>query len=99
MNTLSMKLGFGKRWQAAHQRGHGQHSSSLTGIASGSSAQVFHLGGGPEARRKLLDMGIFPGEQVRVVKNDGDGPVLLQVRGGTIMVGRGLADKIRVKMV
>ena len=76
-------------------RSHGG-AGKLSELSPGSLARVIHLGGGPEAKRKMLDLGIIPGEEVKVSRNDGDGPLLLLVRGTSMMIGRGLAEKIRV---
>lgn len=102
MNTFAMKFGFGR---GGHGRGHGRGrhdghihfgASSLASSPAGSAVRIMHLTGGPEARRKLLDMGLVPGEHLRVQRNDGDGPLLVQIHGGSVMIGRGLAEKIRV---
>jgi Fe2+ transport system protein FeoA len=42
-------------------------------------------------------MGILPGEILHVMRNDSDGPLLVQIHGGSVMLGRGLAEKIRVQ--
>ncbi len=58
--------------------------------------KVIHVIGGSEARRKLFDMGIVPGEKLKVLKNERKGPILVSFHGGTIMIGRGLAEKVRI---
>ena len=68
----------------------------LSAAENGRSVRVIHVLGGIEARRKLLDLGIVPGEGLRVIKNDPEGPLLISVRNTTMMIGRGLAEKIRV---
>jgi len=42
---------------------------------------------------KLASMGIIPGEVVRVI-NNGSGPVIVEVKGSRIAIGRGVAMKI-----
>lgn len=102
-NTFAMKFGLDRgRRHMFHGHGHRNHhcqemgSVVLSGVDAGSSVRVVCLFGGQEAKRKLLDMGLVPGELLKVVQNDSDGPLLLQVQGSRLMIGRGLADKIRV---
>ncbi len=42
---------------------------------------------------KLTSMGIMPGEVVRVI-NNGSGPVIIEVKGSRIAIGRGVAMRI-----
>ncbi len=71
-------------------------SGLLSSAEPGISVRAIHVIGGDEARRKLIDIGVVPGEVLRVLKNDYEGPVLVSIRGTTLMIGRGLADKVRV---
>ncbi len=73
-----------------------QPASLLSQGKPQSSVQVIHILGGGEARRKLYNMGIIPGEKLQVIKNEPSGPVLISFHGGTLMIGKGLADKVRI---
>lgn len=48
-------------------------------------------------RKRLAELGFVEHEKVRVVKNSGMGPVILDVKDSRIALGRGEADKIIVK--
>ena len=50
---------------------------------------------GIRARQFLADLGIIEGENVRVIKNN-FGPLIVEVKGTRIALGRGLATKIEV---
>ena len=56
---------------------------------------VVHIQAGSRAHRFLADLGIHEGEKIRVVKND-EGPVIVEVKGTRVAIGRGLASKIEV---
>jgi len=59
---------------------------------------VKSLWGGFGQRRKLLSLGIYPGEKIRVIQNSAfGGPVLLEVRGVEVAIGRGVARKVEVE--
>ncbi len=46
---------------------------------------------------RLLEMGLTPGTEVRVVQDAG-GPMLLSVRGSRVALGRDLAEKLWVEL-
>ena len=46
---------------------------------------------------RLLELGLIPGTEVRVVQDSG-GPVLLSVRGSRVALGRDLAEKMWVEL-
>ncbi|MDD3088762.1 MAG: ferrous iron transport protein B [Candidatus Omnitrophica bacterium] len=56
-----------------------------------------HVQGGEGAHRKLMDMGLVPGEKIRIVQNTGKGQVMLEVKGAKIAIGHGLAEKMIVE--
>jgi len=48
-------------------------------------------------QRRLADMGLTPGVQIRVINSQMPGPVLIELRGSRVALGRGIAQKIIVK--
>jgi ferrous iron transport protein A len=60
---------------------------------------VNYSDGGCTFSRKLADMGLFPGEKIRVLNNTGMGPVTVEIKGAKIALGNGLARKIMVEEV
>ncbi len=70
----------------------------LSLVRPGSLVRIIRVEGGRGAFRRLFELGIIPGETIRVVFNDA-GPVVVE-RGGTrFAIGRGLAAKILVEVV
>ncbi len=55
------------------------------------------LEGGRGAMQRLTDMGLIPGERLRVLHNSGYGPVTVLIKGAKVALGHGLAAKIIVK--
>ena len=53
--------------------------------------------GGYGAMKKLADLGLIPGEKIKVLHNSGRGPVTLLVKGAKIALGYGIAGKIIVE--
>ena len=48
-------------------------------------------------QRRLADMGLTPGVRIRVINSQMSGPVLIDLRGSRVALGRGVAQKILVK--
>ena len=51
---------------------------------------------GYRAHRFLADLGIHEGERVRVIRND-LGPIIVEIKGTRVAIGRGLAEKIVIQ--
>ena len=58
---------------------------------------VTGFAGGCGFQRRLADMGILPGVPVRVVGGGYGGPVIIDMRGCRLGLGRGLIQRILVK--
>jgi len=56
-----------------------------------------HLEGSRGAMQRLTDMGLLPGERLRVLHNTGFGPVTVLIKGAKVALGHGLASKIIVE--
>lgn len=51
---------------------------------------------GRNARCRLCDLGLTPNTPVKVLKR-GFGPVIIEVRGSKLVLGKGIASKVCVK--
>lgn len=47
--------------------------------------------------QRLADMGILPGESLKVLQNQGHGPVTIYVKGTRVALGHKIAEAIEVK--
>lgn len=68
-------------------------------LTPGSRAIVVTL---PHARglaKRLIAMGLTPGAEVRMVQNRGRGPVIVEVHGVRLALGRGQAAWVAVEPV
>ncbi len=55
--------------------------------------------GGMGVKRKLTDMGLIPGEKIKVLHNSGVGQVTVSIKGSRVAIGHGLAERISVRKV
>ena len=71
---------------------------TLDQAREGQVVVVKDLLGGFGFRRRLLSLGIYPGERLRVVKSGFfGGPILVEVRGTEVAIGRGAASRVVVE--
>ncbi|MCD6569505.1 MAG: ferrous iron transport protein A [Deltaproteobacteria bacterium] len=68
----------------------------LTTLRSGEIAKIVAIEGGQGLRQKLLLRGVSEGSIVRMVSSN-RGPVVLEINGSTIAIGRGMAKRIIVQ--
>jgi len=68
-------------------------------VSPGEVVQVADIRGGWGLTRKLADMGLLPGTNIRVVNNQMPGPVVIEVKGTRLALGYGMAQKILVTEV
>jgi len=70
----------------------------LSNLRPGQKAIVRSISAGRGATRRLLDLGITPGEHIEVLRSAPfSGPVRIRVRGSDISIGRGIAMKVLVE--
>ena len=68
-------------------------------VLPGEEVELVTIQGCPRVRRRLADLGLNIGMQVRVVRTNGGGPMILAVKDDSRLgIGRGLANKIIVKL-
>jgi len=70
-----------------------QETVTLSEAKEGKSYRVLSFTGGRGLRCRLEGLGIYPGQTLKVLQNKW-GPVLVEVMGRKIGIGRGQAEKI-----
>lgn len=72
---------------------------SLTDLRPGQTGEIVSIETGYRAKRRLEDMGLTPGTRIRVLRfAPFGGPIEISVRGSRLVVGRGMARRIFVKV-
>ena len=78
---------------------HHTDQRSLTDMKEGQTGVIISVLGGRIAAKRLADMGLTPGTEIRVIRRTlFKGPVQIEVRGSGLVLGRGLASRIMVEM-
>lgn len=60
--------------------------------------RVVGLRAGKNAMRRLTELGFSPGTVVRIIKSLDRGPLLIEVKGSRIALGRGIGMKVLVEV-
>jgi len=63
----------------------------------GERGTVVGVHGGRGFVRRLADMGILRGTELRLVRGAMGAPVIIEVRGCRVVVGRGMAHRVLVR--
>ncbi|MFB3890197.1 MAG: ferrous iron transport protein A [Candidatus Bathyarchaeia archaeon] len=75
----------------------GQHLS-LASLNEGETGVMIRVEGGFNATRRLAEMGLTPGSEVKLLRKCAfHGPVEIEVRGVALAIGHGLASKVCVE--
>jgi len=69
----------------------------LNQIQTGCSAIFISASGGCGIKRKITDLGLIPGEKIKVIQNSGHGQVTVSIKGSKLAIGHGFATKIAVR--
>jgi ferrous iron transport protein A len=70
---------------------------SLSAVKTGEVARIHKLEGGRQFLSRLASLGFTPGAQLQVIQNYGRGPLIVNLRGTRLALGRGEAARIVVK--
>lgn len=72
----------------------------LSNVKEGSKVRVVGIIGGRGLTRRLMEIGILPGTEIEVVKNNCPGPMIIKNEIiGSLCIGYGMASKILVEVL
>ena len=72
------------------------NTTTLSDLAPGEMGVVHKLAGGWGFTSRLATLGFTPGAELTMVQNFGRGPLIVNIRGTRIALGRGEAAKVAV---
>lgn len=72
----------------------------LANLEPDQKGEIISIRGGLTAIKRLADLGLISGVKIKVIKKAPfSGPVKIEFRGSRLVLGRGLASKILVKII
>lgn len=70
----------------------------LIDLKEGQKGIIISILGGRKAIKRLADLGLAPQTEIKILRKALRGPIEIEVRGSRLVLGRGLASKIVVKL-
>lgn len=70
----------------------------LDKIPAGVSARIVTIEAGRELRNRLASMGLLADVGIRVIRNDGAGRIIVNVKNSKVILGRGMSHKVFVRV-
>ena len=67
-------------------------------VGPGEAVTLIDVKTGRGLQRRLADMGLTPGVQIKVINSQMPGPVIIDIRGSRLVLGHGVAQKILVEI-
>ena len=75
------------------------YAMALGAVPPGQRARLVRVDAGAGLASRLAAMGLVPGVEVEMRKNAGRGPVLVEVKGTRLALGRGMTAHILVQPI
>jgi ferrous iron transport protein A len=73
-------------------------STTLDKVYENRKSQVIDIQGGQRIRQRLGQMGIHPGDMITILRYGAlRGPILIEIHGSQVALGRGIASKVIVE--
>ena len=63
-------------------------------LNEGDKAEITYTKGGRGVTLRVNELGFYPGSHIRMIRNIKAGPVIVELKGCRIAIGRGIAMKI-----
>ncbi len=73
-----------------------EKSFPLALAPSNNSLEVAEIVAGYGLKTRLCDMGIVPGAEIKLVNPETAGPIIVEVKGTRLALGRGVAQHVMV---
>lgn len=74
----------------------GKKETILADIRSGNKVRMVRTNAGHQLQTRLVGMGLIPGVELEILRNDLKGPVVVAVKGARVALGRSMTKKIMV---
>ena len=68
----------------------------LNEVRAGTTVRIVEIEAGQSLKNRLAAMGLLANVQIRVVRNDGAGQIIVNVKNSKVILGRGMSHKVFV---
>lgn len=73
--------------------------TSLDEIAAGTSVRIVQIDAGCGLKNRLAAMGLLANVEIRVLRNDRAGQIIVNVKNSKVILGRGMSHKVFVAAI
>jgi ferrous iron transport protein A len=73
--------------------------TALSAIHRSELCRVISIAGGEGLRSKMYNLGVHESERVKVVQNRGFGPLVIDIGGTRLILGRHMAERLWVSRI
>lgn len=73
--------------------------TALSAVKRNEQCRVITIAGGEGMRSKMYNLGVHETERVRVVQNRGFGPLVIDIGGTRLILGRRMAERLWVSQL
>ena len=72
---------------------------TLDEMKAGSTVRIVRVDSGHSLNNRLAAMGLLKNTEMKVVRNDGAGQIIVAVKSSKVILGRGMSHKIFVTLI
>jgi len=83
----------------AEQTAEQKRITALSAIKRNQQCRVITIAGGEGMRSKMYNLGVHETERVKVVQNRGFGPLVIDIGGTRLILGRRMAERLWVSRI
>jgi len=76
-----------------------ENGNLLCNAPVGIKLKITGLETGRASSARLTSMGIIPGETVEIIRKNNGGPILIEVKGTRVALGRGISTMIKISPI
>jgi Fe2+ transport system protein FeoA len=71
----------------------------LLNIKTGQKVKLIRVDAGEDLKSRLAALGMVPNVQITIINKDRPGPFVVSFKGSRIALGRGMTEKIMVRLI
>lgn len=74
-----------------------ESAASLSKVKAGQTVRLVRVEAGHGLKHRLAAMGLLSNTKIKVLRNEGRGQLIVNVKGTKVVLGRGMSEKIIVE--
>lgn len=72
-------------------------AATLSEVKAGQTVRLVRVDAGHGLKHRLAAMGLLANTKIKVLRNEGKGQLIVNVKGSKVVLGRGMSEKIMVE--